>query len=71
LQSKDINKYDSNGNKVEQSVYDSDGSLSSKTIHKYDTKNRIIEETEYKYESKFEDLQQIPKNKTTYKYEEY
>jgi len=47
------------------------GALSDKWLHKYNNKNRIIEETEYKYESKFGELQQIPKTKTTYEYEEY
>ncbi len=66
-----IYKYDSNGNMVESSSYDSDGSFISKTTFKYDSKNRIIESISYDLESKFGELQEIPTKKTIYQYEEY
>jgi len=66
-----INKYDSNGNEIESSRYDSDGSLEEKTIYKYDSKNRTIESIIYEYESRLGELQERPIIKTTYEYEEY
>ena len=71
LEGKYISKYDSNGNNVEWSSYDSDGSLLLKDISKYDSKNRIIESISYDLESKFGELQEIPTKKTIYQYEEY
>ena len=77
LEGKYIYKYDSNGNNVEWSMYDSEGNLTdnvfgvSKTIYKYDSKNRIIESISYDFESKFGELQEIPEGKTIYQYEEY
>ena len=44
---KHIAKYDSNGNKVEWSVYDSYGSLSHKFIYKYDSNGKEGEGTDY------------------------
>ena len=46
------------------------GSLERKKISKYNN-NRIIEEIRYDYELKFGEIQQIPKTKYTYEYEEY
>jgi hypothetical protein len=66
-----IFKYDSNGNEIESSNYDSDGSLWRKEIYKYDSKNRTIESIIYEYESKFGELQERPIIKTTYEYVEY
>jgi len=71
LNEKSIHKYDSNGNKVEFTWYDSDETLKSKSISKYNTKNRIIEQISYGNETKFGVLQEIPTEKTTYEYEEY
>ena len=71
LEGKDIYKYDSNGNQVEQSNYDLGRLLDSKSIYKYDSKNRIIESISYDLESKFGELQEIPTKKTIYQYEEY
>ena len=70
---KNISKYDSNGNKVEDSSYDSEGSLlsktiSSKTITKYDSKDRIIEVISY---PKIFGGFKTPSAKTTSEYEEY
>ncbi len=57
-----INKYDSNGNTVEKSSYDSDGSLENKFIYKYDSDgNRVIKSS---YDS---DGEKIGNN--TYKYD--
>ncbi len=47
LEGKYIYKYDSNGNQIEWSMYNSDGSLESKTIYKYDSNGNIIEESGY------------------------
>jgi len=68
---KTIYTYDSNGNQVEQTKYDSEGSLKSKYISKYDSKNRIVELIKYNFRLKFGQLQQIPTKKYTYEYEEY
>ena len=65
-----IYKYDSNGNKVEESLTIGQTPY-AKRIFDYDAKNRIIKHIEYKYESKFGELQQIPQYKYTYEYEEY
>ena len=59
---KTINKYDTNGNLVENSHYpDSDGSLSRKYIYKYDSNGKLVEELDY-YEGYLED-------KRIYKYD--
>ena len=68
---KKIYKYDSNGNKVEESDYDSEGSLNWKYIYKYDTKNRIVELIKYNFGLKFGQLQQTLTEKYIYEYEEY
>ena len=44
---KNISKYDSNGNKVEDSSYDSEGSLNWKHISKYDSNGNMVEELSY------------------------
>jgi len=44
---KNISKYDSNGNKVEDSSYDSEGSLSGKSIYKYDSNRNKVEMSNY------------------------
>ena len=38
-----IYKYDSNGNKVEGSIYDLDGKLDKKSIFKYDSNGNMVE----------------------------
>ena len=40
---KNISKYDSNGNKVEDSSYDSEGSLNWKHVKKYDSNGNMVE----------------------------
>ena len=68
LKGKTIHKYDSKGNEVEMSNYDSDGNLEhgfvgvSKTISKYDSDGNEIEESEYDSDGSF-------KSKTIYKYD--
>ena len=47
FKSKDISKYDSNGNRVEHLYYGSDGSLLSKYISQYDSKGNKVEESRY------------------------
>ena len=47
LEGKYIYKYDSNGNKVEYSSYDSDGSLNWKFIYKYDSNGNTVEQSSY------------------------
>ena len=42
--------YDSNGNKVEETNYDSDGSLKFNHIFKYDSNGNLVEETNYNSE---------------------
>jgi hypothetical protein len=64
-------KYDSNGNDVEHSQYNSDGDLYMLSITKYDSNNRPIEMIEYDCELKFGEVQDIPTEKTTYKYKLY
>ena len=71
LEGKYIYKYDSNGNQIEWSMYNSDGSLESKTIYKYDSNGNKVEWLKYDLESKFGELQEIPTKKTIYQYEEY
>ena len=44
---KNISKYDSNGNKVEDSSYDSEGSLNWKHVKKYDSNRNMVEELSY------------------------
>ena len=66
-----ILKYDSNGNKVESSKYNSRGLLESKFNYKYSSKNRLVEEMEYEYSLKSGELQEIPKLKKNYEYVEY
>ena len=44
---KNISKYDSNGNKVEDSSYDSEGSLNWKHVKKYDSNGNMVEELSY------------------------
>ena len=47
LEGKYIYKYDSNGNQIEWSMYNSDGSFFSKTIYKYDSNGNEIESSRY------------------------
>ncbi len=68
LEGKDIYKYDSNGNKVEWLMYNSDGSLESKTIYKYDSNGNIIEESGYDSEGNLTD-NVFGVSKTIYKYD--
>ena len=42
LNKKTVNKFDSNGNKIEVSLYDSDGSMSDKWLYKYDSNGNKI-----------------------------
>jgi len=71
LDSRTIYKYDSNGNEIERSEYDSDESLYWKNTSKYNTKNRIIGSIEYAFQLKFGELQEIFKSETAYEYDEY
>ena len=68
---KNISKYDSKGNRVEELFYDSDEKLDRKSIWKYNDKNRLVVKIEYKYELKFGELQETPTSKTIYEYVEY
>ena len=47
LKTQSIFKYDSNGNMVEWSWYDSDGSLENKSIYKYDSNGNKVEWSRY------------------------
>mgnify|MGYP001133753860 CR=1 FL=1 len=47
LEAKNIYKYDSKGNNIEESLYNFDGSMEVKYIYKYDSKGNMIEESEY------------------------
>ena len=76
LEGKYISKYDSNGNKVEYSSYDSDGSLNWKFIYKYDSNGNTVEQSSYdserslnwKFIFKYNSKNRIIE-KTEYKYE--
>ena len=50
---KTINKYDSNGNKVEKSNYEK-GSLMVETFYKYDSDGNMVEESKRDLKGKFE-----------------
>ncbi len=62
LEGKDIYKYDSNGNQVEQSNYDLGRLLDSKSIYKYDSNGNKVEWLEY-------DLLGSLSGKSIYKYD--
>ena len=59
---KTISTYDSNGNQVEWSWYDSDGSLKSKYISTYDTNGNQVESSWYNSDGSLDD-------KTIYTYD--
>jgi hypothetical protein len=52
LKSKEIYKYDPQGNRTEDAWYDSDGSLISKDIRKYDSQGNMTEMIRYDEEMK-------------------
>ena len=68
LKEKTIHKYDSKGNEVEISNYDSDGNLTnsddgvSRTIYKYDSNGNLVEDSWY-------DSEGLVDSKTIYKYD--
>ena len=51
---KNISKYDSNGNKVEDSSYDSEGSLNWKHVKKYDSNGNMVERFFYDSDEKLD-----------------
>ena len=51
---KNISKYDSNGNKVEDSSYDSEGSLFWKYNYKYDSNGNMVKELFYDSDEKLD-----------------
>ncbi|SVE06335.1 uncharacterized protein METZ01_LOCUS459189, partial [marine metagenome] len=54
LEKKFIYKYDTNGNMVEESKYDSEGKSEGKFIYKYDTNGNMVEGSKYDSDEKLE-----------------
>ncbi len=63
-------RYNSDGKNIEWLRYGKDELLEEKIIYRYNN-NLLVEEMKFKYEFKFDELQEKPNFKTTYEYEEY
>jgi hypothetical protein len=64
LSPKKTYKYDEKGNKIEENIYNDDGSLAFKKTYKYDEKGNKIESNKYNADGSLS-----PKYTITYKYD--